>query len=53
MTEYPAWLEGPMTQNIQDIFSFANQRMEEGYVPYTGERIAGFNQLQQDAIGRA
>jgi len=54
ITQYPAWLEGPMRENIRRANELADQRDTAGYQGYNPEdRIAPMNQLQQSAMNDA
>lgn len=50
--DYPAWLEGPMRDNIARANEYADSQLANGYQGYNAaDRIAGFNDLQTQAIG--
>lgn len=54
VTQYPAWLEGPMRDNIAEANRIADQRNEAGYQGYNPQdRIANFNDLQLNALQQA
>jgi hypothetical protein len=54
VTQYPAWLEGPMRDNIGRANDLANQRDQAGYQGYNpADRIANFNQYQLNALENA
>lgn len=52
--QYPAWLQGPMIDNINYANQLANQMSADGYQYYNpGDRIAPMNQLQLNAMSNA
>jgi hypothetical protein len=54
ITQYPAWMEGPMRANIERANELADQRDAAGYQGYSvNDRIAPMNDLQQQAMQRA
>lgn len=54
VTQYPAWLEGPMRDNIAEANRIADARNAAGYQGYNpADRIANFNQYQLNALNNA
>lgn len=54
VTEYPEWLKQPMQENISRANEIATNMENQGYQTYnTADRIAGFNDLQLNALNAA
>jgi hypothetical protein len=54
VANYPAWMEGPMKDNINRANDLAAARDAAGYQGYSAQdRIAGMNDLQRQAISNA
>lgn len=54
IAQYPAWMEGPMRENIDRANQIADGREQAGYQGYNAnDRISPMNELQRQAMAQA